>query len=284
MPSPLVPNWVAVDIGNSRIKLKKGSGLFSTADEKSSDPFVLVLLEPGGEFDVDRLAEWCNEVAADATWLVASVHRGAAERFAAVVSETAVKLRREWTIRQVTYRDVPMPILVDQPARVGIDRLLAALAADRLRTPGRAAVVVDCGTAITVDLVRADSSFAGGAILPGIAMSARALHEQTDALPRVDADRLDRPPAPLGASTVGAIQAGLYWGAIGAIRELIGRLSADRDGPLDVFLTGGASPHAAELLATGGARGGGPAACWSVRHVPDLVLMGIELANQAAHE
>jgi type III pantothenate kinase len=147
--------------------------------------------------------------------------------------------------------------------------LVAALAADRLRQRDRAAIIVDLGTAITVDLVESDGAFAGGAILPGIATSARALAEQTDALPQVTLEFLDHPPAPLGKSTVPAIESGIYWGAIGAIRELVIQLSAPFQTQPDLFITGGASRQVADLLKTQGA----------VRHVPNLVLSGIALVN-----
>jgi type III pantothenate kinase len=178
---------------------------------------------------------------------------------------------REGTFRHLNYRDVPLAILVDEPQRVGIDRLLGALAADRLRRSDRAAIIVDLGTAITVDLLNAQGAFAGGAILPGIAMSARALSEHTDALPLVECDRIRNAPPPLGKSTVAAIQSGLYWGAVGAIRELASELAVDLAAPPDLFLTGGTSPQFAELLTA--------RTNWTVRHVPHLVLVGIVLAT-----
>ena len=86
-----------------------------------------------------------------------------------------------------------------------------------------------------------EGAFAGGAILPGMAMSARALEEQTDALPRVAVERWLDPPAPLGKATEPAIEAGLFWGAVGAIRELVGQyVEATCVGP-DVFVSGGGS-------------------------------------------
>src|SRR6185295_3956598 len=112
---------------------------------------------------------------------------------------------------------------VEEPARVGIDRLLAALAANHLRRPERAAIVADLGTAITVDLLSENGTFEGGAILPGIGMSSRALAEQTDALPRVAIEPSQGTPTSLGKSTEAAIRSGLYWGTIGAMSELIGR-------------------------------------------------------------
>jgi type III pantothenate kinase len=114
-----------------------------------------------------------------------------------------------------------------------------------------------------------DGAFAGGAILPGIAISARALAEQTDALPHVAMEQLEQPPSPLGKSTVSAIEAGLYWGVLGAIRELISRLASGLSQPPELFVTGGASRQVADLLKTQG----------TVRHMPNLVLSGIALVK-----
>jgi type III pantothenate kinase len=264
---------IAVDIGNSRMKL----GRYASADVAGGalaepvDTFDLAIAHATGEFDLGRLAAWCDQhIGGEAEWLVASVHRGAADRLAAVVGELSKESGRHWRLRQLTYRDLPLAIDVDAPERVGIDRLLAAVAANRLRRPERAAIVVDAGTAITVDLVNVQGAFCGGAILSGIAMAARALEAETDALPRIELDHLAHPPAPLGKSTVPAIESGLYWGAVGAIRELVHRLAEPFSAPPDVFLTGGASTDVAEVL--------GASEAWSVRHVPHLVLGGIALA------
>ena len=121
--------------------------------------------------------------------------------------------------------DLPLEVKLPRPDMVGVDRLLDALAANALRQPGRPAVVVDVGTAVTVDLVSAAGAFLGGAILPGIAMSARALHEFTDLLPLVDFSELAAPPPALGTETEAAMRSGLFWGAVGGVRELIGQLA-----------------------------------------------------------
>jgi type III pantothenate kinase len=155
---------------------------------------------------------------------------------------------------------------------VGIDRLLDGVAANRLRDPDRPAVVVDVGSAITVDLVSREGAFLGGAISPGIAMSARALHEFTDLLPLIDMSELTLPPPALGTSTVSAMRSGLFWGAVGAIRQLIECLTADAASEPEVFLSGGAGPAVASLL-------GKPA-----RHVPHLTLGGIALVAGIARE
>jgi len=124
---------------------------------------------------------------------------------------------------------------------------------------------------ITIDLVSADGAFCGGAILPGIEMAARAMHEFTDLLPLIEMSELDDPPPALGTSTAAAMRSGLYWLAVGAVRELTARLSTDPARPPDVFLTGGAGPALAEAI-------GGTA-----RLVPHLTLAGIALtAGQTA--
>ncbi len=166
--------------------------------------------------------------------------------------------------------DIPLAARVDEPDKVGLDRLANALAADRLRSADRGAIVVDLGSAITVDVVSRDGAFLGGAILPGIAMAARALHEFTDLLPLEPMSELAQPPAPLGKTTSACLQSGLYWGAIGGVRELIARLSADAGKP-HLFVTGGAGAAAAGLL-TGA--GESPAVL-----VPHLTLAGIALAG-----
>jgi type III pantothenate kinase len=280
----LLSDLIAIDIGNSRVKLGRfqreffGDNDASTRTRIDDGPLLpepcatldLPIRHDNGEFDIGRLATWCNEHLSDGTtWYIASVHRAAAARLSATLVERAKQSGKHCAIRQLTYRDVPLTIRVDEPARVGIDRLLAALAADRLRQRDRAAIVVDLGTAITVDLVDADGAFAGGAILPGIATAARALADQTDALPQVALEFLDKPPAALGKSTVPAIESGIYWGAIGAIRELVSQLSAPFQTRPDLFVTGGASRQVADLLKTHGA----------VRHMPNLVLSGIALVN-----
>jgi type III pantothenate kinase len=154
---------------------------------------------------------------------------------------------------------------VAEPARVGIDRLLAAFAANQLRAPGRAAIVVDLGTAITIDLVEPDGAFAGGTILPGIGMAGRALADQTDALPHILLDAAKMPPTVLGKSTTSAIESGLYWGTVGAVNEIASRLADGLESPPDFFVTGGAGQLITQFISVGG----------RVQFVPHLVLSGI---------
>jgi type III pantothenate kinase len=176
--------------------------------------------------------------------------------------------KRPRNVRELSYRDLPLEIRMPEPEKVGIDRLLAAVAANRLRDQKRPAIIVDLGSAMTFDFVSADGAFLGGAILPGVGMSARALNEFTDLLPRIPMDELAEPPPALGTSTIEAMRSGLYWGAVGAMRELISRLGestqADHHHP-QIFLTGGAAPTVAQFLPG------------DAEYIPHLVLGGIAL-------
>src|SRR5262249_49663366 len=123
--------------------------------------------------------------------------------------------------------DLPLVVNLDHPDRVGIDRLLDAVAANVLRAPEQAAIVIDSGTATTVDLVSAAGAFEGGATLPGLELGARALHQYTALLPLIDVPKMLEQPrvAPLGKDTPRAMESGLWHGQVGAIRELTARLA-----------------------------------------------------------
>ncbi|MBI5691863.1 MAG: type III pantothenate kinase [Verrucomicrobia bacterium] len=109
------------------------------------------------------------------------------------------------------------------PHEVGADRIANAIAANQ-RHPGRNAVVVDCGTATTFDVVTAAGDYLGGAILPGLGISAEMLASRTARLPAVE---ISEPAHVLGRSTVESIQAGLFYGHVGAIRQLTAGLTRE---------------------------------------------------------
>lgn len=249
---------VAVDIGNRRIKC----GLFPCVpSDPLPEPSRAVTIGACGS-ELDRLAVTLKDFPPAASWWIGSVNRPGATRLV----DWLRSHRPEDRVRLLAAGDLPLRVALERPDMVGIDRLLDALAADRLRRRECAAIVVDVGSAITVDLVSEEGVFLGGSILPGIGMSARALHAFTDLLPLVEMSELEDPPPALGTSTVAAMRSGLFWGAVGAIRQLIAELSGGRPERCDVFLTGGAGPAVAALL--------GP----SARYVPHLTLAGIALA------
>jgi type III pantothenate kinase len=250
--------FVAVDIGNSRLKF----GLYEApADTIVPAPNRALDFNPEKDA-LERVAAWLAPWTVDqAAWWIASVNRAHATRLVDWLRERQTGLK----ITLLASGDLPLKVALPRPDMVGIDRLAGAVAANRLRNPQRAAVVVDLGTAITVDLINSQGAFLGGAILPGIGMSARALYEFTDLLPLLDMTVLREPPPALGKSTTDAMQSGLYWGAVGGVRELITRLQSDQSSEVQVFLTGGAAPAVAALLTP------------DALYVPHLVLGGIAL-------
>lgn len=276
---------VAVDIGNSRMKLglfPAGSGAalrFSASAKPSGMLPTTILPTPQAELDLFS-RDWAQTPVAEesftqlAAWLSKHAPRGARWKIASVFRAAAATLQT-WISTQrsadrcqmLVNAELPIRATVEFPERVGIDRLLAAVAVNRLRSPERPAVIADLGSAITVDLVSANGDFCGGSILPGIGMSARALCEQTDVLPHLPMTELDAPPAPLGRSTQTAIESGLFWGAVGAVRELATRLGAQSETEPELFLTGGAAPSVARLLGA------------NARYEPHLVLAGIVLSG-----
>ncbi|GAB6167345.1 hypothetical protein JCM19992_33450 [Thermostilla marina] len=210
------------------------------------------------EDPTDALGEWLAGIDSAVSWYIGSVNRAGTTR----LLEWQRTHRPQDRVVLLTYEDVPIDVRIPDPDMVGIDRLLDAAAADRLRSKGVPAVVVDLGTAITVDLVSADGGFLGGAILPGLAMAARALHEYTDLLPLIDVAEFDAPPDPLGTSTEAAMSAGLFWGPVGGVRELVARHEERLAAKAEIFVTGGNASQVVEAL---GER---------ARLVPDLTLAG----------
>lgn len=129
---------------------------------------------------------------------------------------------------------IKMPVLVDGPEKVGVDRLLNSLAAYR-RTK-TATIVIDFGTAVTVDVVSKKGEFLGGLILPGTNTCAYALNKRTALLPIVD---IKRPAKIIGKNTEEAINAGIYLGVVGAIIHIINKIRKKYRSIQFVVATGG---------------------------------------------
>lgn len=158
-----------------------------------------------------------------------------------------------------------MVIRTDNPAEVGADRIVNAVAA--FARYQCALIIVDLGTAITFDCVSPQGEFLGGAIAPGLGLAREALANRTAKLPRVN---LASPPAQaIGTSTVGAITSGLLFGYGGLVEELIRRLSAEM------------APPVPTIIATGGLAGTiAPFAPSLTTILPDLTLEGLRLLHE----
>src|SRR5713226_5099297 len=127
-----------------------------------------------------------------------------------------------------------MPVHYDNPAEVGADRIVNAVAAfDKYGGP---CVIVDFGTATTFDCVSAKGEYLGGVISPGLGISADALFSRTARLPRVD---IRKPARIIGSTTVGSLQSGLYYGYLGLVDGILERLLDELGTETKVVATGG---------------------------------------------
>ncbi len=125
-------------------------------------------------------------------------------------------------------------VRIAKPSEAGADRLVNAIGA-HLVYPGDL-LLIDSGTATTFDIVAGDGAFEGGLIAPGINLSLHALHEAAAKLPRI---AIQRPDRVIGRDTVTAMQSGVFWGYIGLIEGLVGRIKAEWGKPMTVIGTGG---------------------------------------------
>ena len=127
-----------------------------------------------------------------------------------------------------------MPIHYDNPKEVGADRIVNAVAGyEKFKAP---LIIVDFGTATTFDYVNGKGEYCGGAIAPGLMISMEALFQKASKLPWVE---IVKPPGVIAKNTVNSMQAGIYYGYIGLVDEIVGRMKREcRENP-KVIATGG---------------------------------------------
>ncbi len=239
---------IVADLGNSRLKWGRIGPDGSLLDVAS-----LPLDDQDG-----WLALWNGWNLDSATaWWISSVNPPLAERLHNFLGERGVH-QVHW-MRSAA--DVPLHHELEQASTAGADRALAVLGALDLREACQSCLVVLCGTAITVERINVEGVWQGGAITLGLGMTARALHVLTAQLPLVHPG--PEPPA-WGRSTRPALEAGVYWGVVGAIRELLGKQATGFDSEPRILWTGGDAPRLAPAVA--GAK---------AEIVPDLVLRGL---------
>jgi type III pantothenate kinase len=248
------PDFVA-DVGNSRIKWGR-----CTADR----------VEEYVSLPAENTSAWTKQVQAwnlqpGSAWAVSGVDPKRLRRL-------AIWLRKErQTVKTLTsWQQLPIRVDVDYPSKVGMDRLLNAVAARQHVQREISLFIIDAGSAVTVDWVDATGTFRGGAIFPGFALMAKALHDYTALLPEVSVSQRANLEVP-GTNTRSAIEAGVFWAVAGAIRALLrqftGRAGADRRRA--IFLTGGDGPLLAAVLES------------SHELWPEMTLEGIRLAAEA---
>jgi type III pantothenate kinase len=137
--------------------------------------------------------------------------------------------------------EIGMPVLYDHPAEVGADRLVNAVAAyDRYK---KSLIVVDFGTATTFDYVTSRGEYMGGAIAPGIGISAEALFQRTSKLPRIE---ITKPGKVVGKNTIQSMQSGIFFGYVGLVDEIVKRMKKEVKSNPKVIATGGLAPLIAD--------------------------------------
>jgi type III pantothenate kinase len=233
---------IVADLGNTRFK-------WSRLDDRGRP-------EPSVSFPVDDPSTWIPGLIEGSSWAIASVNPPAADMLA-----------KQLGMRNTTARwfrsgaDVPVRHALATPLTTGADRALAVAAAIQQAESNRPGHVILCGTAVTVENISAEGVWLGGAIFPGLGMLSTSLHARTAQLPAV---RPRFEPQPWGDTTQSAIEAGIYWAAVGAIREIVARQSIGSESEPWVFWSGGDA-----LVLAASVQG-------STAHVvPDLVLHGL---------
>ncbi len=244
-------NLIVMNVGNTRLAM----GVFAAGELKHVHR---VPLNNPSECTAAIADAWKHLSAAPSAAIVAaSVNPSQLEHVEHLVHQ---QTGRDvlWIGRDV---ELPVKVLTSNPAETGVDRVLNIAAA--YEQIGKPCVVVDAGTAITIDCCNEMGDFVGGAIAPGVTMMIDALHEKTAKLPRIE---FARPDEPFGTSTAGAIRQGIFHGIRGMVKELVENYATALGMWPDLIATGG---DAAQLFDG-----------WELVHAiaPDLTLYGIALA------
>jgi len=249
-------NLLVLNLGNTRLAV---------------GVFIAGALEYVARLPIDNRTDWPAQISEawdrvkdkeDVTVVGASVNPPLTEHVEQVVARV-VGQKVLWVGSDI---DLPIKVKTDSPEQTGIDRVLNVAAA--YEQIGKACVVVDAGSAVTVNLCNDAGDFVGGAIAPGAAMQLEALNLRTAKLPRVV---LETPTDFVGRSTEQAIRHGVFHGIRGLVRELTEQYATELGTWPDVIATGGDAP----VLFEG----------WEVIHAvaPDLTLYGIALAYTEHH-
>jgi len=257
------PDLLAFAVGNTRVRV----GLFRAG--QLHRPFAV---------RHDRPGELASQLAAQFGDGGLALEPGRFHVAVATVSEPAAggvdEALREAGLKPIAVsrvgRDlaIPIPLALRDSSTVGHDRLLNALGA--YRTAQQACVVVDAGTAVTVDLVDGEGTFQGGVIAPGLSMMLGALHERTAALPKIDYEPPAPDEGPLGKDTPSAMRLGVAGMVLGLVRLQLERYADLYGAYPQVVATGGDAPVLFEHDEV-------------IEHiVPDLQLMGIHAAVEVA--
>jgi type III pantothenate kinase len=243
-------NLLVLNVGNSRI----ACGTFVAGELRGVTRHAV---DDRSSWQAAIVQAWSSFEGREAVVVAATVNPLVTEGLEHVV-DLAIGRAVLWVGSEI---DLPIRVVTEEPQETGVDRVLNVAAAHEQIEA--ACVVVDAGSAVTVDCCNEQGEFVGGAILPGASMMLEALHANTALLPEV---ALAVPAGAFGKNTEQAMLQGVYYGIRGAVRELVENYATELGRWPDVIATGGD----AKLLFEG----------WEVIHAvaPDLTLYGIALA------
>lgn len=253
---------LTVDVGNTTIQC----GLFE--DEKLALQFRR---STNSKLSSDELGLFFRDVLALNNFDYKAVERIACCSVVPAINHSLSNCFRKYFSKEALFIQAGiktgLKIKYANPREIGADRIAGAIGAVHAAASSGGAknlIVVDMGTATTVDVITKNNEYLGGAILPGASMSVHALSEGTAQLPSVE---VVQPKNVCGSSTIEAIQSGVFYGQAGAIRELVSKMEEKVFGGERAFVIG-----------TGGFSRSFESAGLFDLVLPDLVLQGLKVA------
>ncbi len=228
---------ITIDVGNSRIKI----GLFERPVNNNISILPKYIQSTAIPIDKtihwDQLSQWTDDPGLVNIAILGGVNPRGIDKILDGWPASG------WPTPAIVNNPFKLPIKINLKSSrtVGVDRLLNAIAGNIIRPTDKPMIIIDSGTATTVDVISKQGVFEGGAILPGVQLCAQALHQYTALLPHIKNQEIaKKEPSPLGKNTRDAMRSGLFWGQLGAIKELVKHYEDLLDDEGVIVITGGA--------------------------------------------
>jgi len=231
---------LAIDIGNTNIVLGLYQGKklithwrLATQAERTADEYGVIISQL-----IDYASYRCDQISAVAVSCVVPP-------MLTTTQELAEKFFKIEPLIVGPGIKTGMPILYESPKDVGADRIVNGIAAyEKYRDT---CIIVDFGTATTIDLISKKGEYVGGAIAPGLSISLEALIQRASKLPRIE---VVKPKEVVGRNTINSIQAGIFYGYVGLVDGIVKRIQEQHGLRAKVVATGGLAPLVASECAS----------------------------------